>query len=92
MIKDTLEVENPSGLHARSAKELVKIAERYESNVQLSHEDVEAKATSIMEVMMLAASPGTEIEVRIDGPDEEEAHQELSDFFAEGFYENEPNV
>jgi phosphocarrier protein len=92
MIEKSLEVVNPSGLHARSAKELVQIAEDYEANVELSHDGVEANATSIMEVMMLAASPGTQIDVRIDGPDEEEAFAELETFFAEGFYENESNV
>jgi phosphocarrier protein HPr len=92
MIKETLEVVNPSGLHARSAKELVQIAENYEAIVKLSHDGVEANATSIMEVMMLAATPGTEIDVMIEGPEENEAFEELETFFTKGFYENESNV
>lgn len=92
MIKETVEVVNPSGLHARSAKELVDRAGDYESTVVLKHDEIEASADSIMEVMMLAASPGTQIELHIDGPDEEDAADELIDFFAEGFYENESNV
>ena len=92
MIEETVEVVNPSGLHARSAKELVERAGNYEATVTLKHDEVEANADSIMEVMMLAASPGTQIELEIDGPDEEAAAEELIDFFAEGFYENESNV
>jgi phosphocarrier protein HPr len=92
MIQDTLEVVCPSGLHARSARTRVQLVDEYESDVQLRHDGVEAEAESIMEVMMLAASPGTHIEVVVEGPDEEELHEELVDFFAEGFYENEQNV
>ncbi|MFB6344613.1 MAG: HPr family phosphocarrier protein [bacterium] len=92
MIKETVEVVNPSGLHARSAKELVDRADNYEATVTLKHDDVEASADSIMEVMMLAASPGTKIELHVNGPDEEAAADELINFFAEGFYENESNV
>jgi len=92
MINDTLEVESTSGLHARSAKQLVEIADNFESDVQLTHNDVEADASSIREVMMLAASPGTRLEVQIEGPDETQAHEKIKDFFARGFYENESNV
>ncbi len=92
MIEDSLEVVNPGGLHARTAKELVEIAERYDSTIELLNGDVEVDATSIMGVMMLAASPGTVIDVRIDGSDEKDAHEELANFFEEGFYENEPDV
>lgn len=92
MIEDELEVVSPSGLHARSAKELVEIVEEYESQVNLRHEGVEADGESIMEVMMLAASPGSKIGLKIEGSDEEAMHEELKDFFEEGFYENEQNV
>lgn len=89
---DTLKVINPGGLHARSARTLVELAEDYESRIILKHEGVEADAASIMEVMMLAASPGSEINVEVDGPDETEALEELRTFFDEGFYEDESNV
>ena len=92
MIEDSLEVVCPSGLHARSAKNLVNLVEEHESDVFLKHDGVEATGDSIMEVMMLAASPGTRIDVEIDGPDEDDVHDELVDFFREGFYENEQNV
>lgn len=89
MISDELEVVSTSGLHARSAKNLVEIAEKYQSEILFRHDDVEADASSIMEVMMLAASPGTQIEVEINGSDEAEAFEEIKDFFEQGFYENE---
>lgn len=92
MIRDSLEVVCPSGLHARSAKNLVELVEEYKSNVCLRHDGVEADGDSIMEVMMLAGSPGTQIEVEVEGSDEDELHAELVDFFREGFYENEQNV
>jgi phosphocarrier protein len=92
VIEDDLEVVSPSGLHARSAKTLVEIAENYDSEVLLEHDGVEANASSIMEVMMLAASPGTVIHIEINGPDEEDVHEELQEFFSEGFFENESNV
>jgi phosphotransferase system HPr (HPr) family protein len=51
---------------------------------------VSADARSILSVLMLAASCGTELEVRAEGVDEEAAMNAIAQLFADGFGEIEP--
>ncbi|MDZ7842213.1 MAG: HPr family phosphocarrier protein [Gammaproteobacteria bacterium] len=73
MLQQTVTVRNKLGLHARAAAKLVKTAGRYESSVEMRNAHRSADAKSIMGVMMLAASQGTELELIVEGPDEAEA-------------------
>lgn len=73
MIQQQLTIINKLGLHARAAAKLVGVATHYESRITLSKDGREADAKSIMSVMMLAASQGTDLDVAIDGPDAAEA-------------------
>ncbi|HET8904229.1 MAG TPA: HPr family phosphocarrier protein [Saccharospirillum sp.] len=73
MIDEQLTIINKLGLHARAAAKLVGVAGQFESRIVLVKEGREADAKSIMSVMMLAASQGTELNVQIEGPDESEA-------------------
>lgn len=73
MIQEQLTIINKLGLHARAAAKLVGIAGQFESRIVLVKDGREADAKSIMSVMMLAASQGTELKVRIEGDDASEA-------------------
>ncbi|WP_394169119.1 HPr family phosphocarrier protein [Saccharospirillum alexandrii] len=73
MIQEQLTIINKLGLHARAAAKLVGIAGQFESRIVLVKDGREADAKSIMSVMMLAASQGTELNVRIEGDDASEA-------------------
>lgn len=73
MIDEQLTIINKLGLHARAAAKLVGVAGQFESRIVLVKDGREADAKSIMSVMMLAASQGTELDVHIEGPDESEA-------------------
>lgn len=88
MIRQPITIINKLGLHARAAAKLVETASAYESRVLLSKGDREVDAKSIMPVMMLAASQGTEVELIADGPDEQQAIAALealiNDYFGEG--------
>ena len=79
---------NKLGLHARATAKLVATASKFDSNVQVRGKGREVDAKNIMQVMMLAASQGTEVELVADGPDEEEAIEALvaliDDYFGEG--------
>ncbi len=89
MRSETVTIVNKLGLHARAAAKLVNTASGYRSEVRLKHDSREANAKSIMGVMMLAASKGTELVLEVEGEDEEQAFEAVRDLIAERFGEGE---
>jgi len=89
MLKETLIIVNKLGLHARAATKLVKLASGFESNVQVKRKQHEVNGKSIMGVMLLAASKGTEIELSVDGADEATAMAQLTYLIKDGFGEED---
>ena len=67
MIKQDITIINKLGLHARAASKLVNLCSQYGSSVFLDNKGNRVNAKSIMGVMMLAASKGTEMILEIDG-------------------------
>ena len=88
MIRTTLSISNRLGLHARASAKLTKLASGFRSEVFMSRNGRRVNAKSIMGVMMLAAGMGSEVELEIDGDDEQAAMAALqaliSDKFGEG--------
>ncbi|PYI84633.1 MAG: HPr family phosphocarrier protein [Verrucomicrobia bacterium] len=70
-------IVNRLGLHARPAAMFVRIASRYRSEIWVSKEGEEVNGKSIMGLMMLAAGQGSKLRIRCEGPDAEEAMEEL---------------
>src|SRR5437867_12767632 len=70
-------IVNRPGLHARPAAMFVRIASRYRSEIWVSKEGEEVNGKSIMGLMMLAAGQGSKLRIRCEGPDAEEAVEEL---------------
>lgn len=87
MIEREATIVNDLGLHARPAAELVKLASRFDSEVEIVKDTVAVNAKSIMGVMMLAAETGSSVIFRAEGPDAEAAVQALADLVAAGFGE-----
>jgi phosphocarrier protein HPr len=80
-------IVNELGLHARPAAELVKVANRFESQIEILKDGMAVNAKSIMGVMMLAAETGSTVILRADGPDAEAAVQALEALVNKGFGE-----
>jgi phosphocarrier protein len=76
-IEKEVSIVNRLGLHARPAAMFVRIASRYRSEVWVSKEGEEVNGKSIMGLMMLAAGQGSKLRIRCEGPDAEEAMEEL---------------
>lgn len=89
MIEKTVKIINPLGLHARAAAQLVRLAGKFKSQIKLVRTDnaVMADAKSILSVLTLAASKGTELTLSISGTDEKEAVEALEDLINKGFGE-----
>lgn len=80
-------IVNRRGLHARAAARFVKLAARYSADISVAKDGTEVSGLSIMGLMMLAAGPGTEIEIRAQGADAEEAIEALDALVANRFDE-----
>jgi phosphocarrier protein HPr len=91
MLERTLIIKGRLGLHARAAAKLVRVTSSFQSQVLLRRVEgnVTADAKSILSVLMLAATKGTELHVAADGVDQEEAMNAIEEFFATGFGELE---
>ena len=83
-----LEIMNQKGLHARAAAKFVKVAGAYAAEINVCLGSTEVCGTSIMGLMMLAASKGTIISVRADGEDAETAVEALSELVRDRFNED----
>lgn len=80
-------VVNRLGLHARPATAFVDIAAGFKSRVTVRKEDLEVDGKSIMQIMMLAATQGTDLEIECDGPDAPECAGALKQLVDDGFDE-----
>ena len=85
----TIPIINRRGLHARAAAKFVNCAERFEADIFVTRQGVEVPGRSIRGLMMLAAAPGTEIEVRAVGVDAAEAVAALEALTAGKFDEDQ---
>ena len=89
MIQKTTTIVNKLGLHARAAAKFVTQASLFESEINLERNNKNVNGKSIMGVMMLAAAKGSEIELIIDGIDEDQAMQSLLELIKNRFGEAE---
>lgn len=80
ILKKTLTIRNSQGLHARPASVFVQIANKYEADIAVHKNGESVNGKSIMGLLMLAAGPGSTIELEISGADAEEAMKELEQF------------
>lgn len=87
MLERSVVIGNRLGLHARASAKLVQALQDFDVQAHLVYRNREVNAKSIMGVMMLAAGLGSEIRVRVDGPDEEPAMRAVIDLFERKFDE-----
>ncbi len=87
MIEREVEIVNRLGLHARAAAKLVNTAGRFQSRVTMTKDGEEVDAKSILGVLLLAASQGTQLRIRCEGEDESDCIQAVAALIASGFDE-----
>lgn len=87
-LKRVVAIANRRGLHARAAAKFVKLAGTFDAVVSVARNDMVVCGVSIMGLMMLAAAPGAEIELRASGRQAAQAISALADLVAGGFDED----
>lgn len=81
-------IVNQRGLHARAAAKFVKLADQFTAEVTVLKGDMVVSGRSIMGLMMLAAAPGTDIELRASGADAEAALAAIAELVERKFDED----
>ena len=85
----TLTLINPLGLHARAASKLVDVAKSYASAVTLVKDGQQVDGKSIMSLLLLGAPVGSQLELTVEGEDEEAALAAICELVEAGFHELE---
>jgi phosphotransferase system HPr (HPr) family protein len=78
MVEKRVTVQLKAGLHARPAAMFVQEANKFAAEVFVSKDNKKVNAKSIMGIMSLAVSSGTEIVISAEGSDAEEAVKALA--------------
>ena len=77
MVKERIVIENETGLHARPATEISKIAMKYPCEVNIIVNGKKVNAKSPLMIMAAGIKAKTELEISCDGEEEEKALEEL---------------
>ena len=88
-ITRVMHIINQKGLHARASAKFVQTVEKFDAEVRVSRGAETVGGTSIMGLMMLAASPGTSITVEASGSDAAAVIAALEDLLGRRFGEDE---
>ncbi|GAA4526291.1 HPr family phosphocarrier protein [Chelativorans composti] len=86
-ISRSFTIVNQRGLHARASAKFVQLVDGFQSKVTVEKDGMKVGGTSIMGLMMLAASPGCCIHVTAEGPDAGELLDALGELIANRFGE-----
>lgn len=85
MLSKTVVVQNQVGLHARPATFFIQKANEFKSSIWIEKEERKVNAKSLLGVLSLGITKGTEIEIIVDGVDEEEALNALETLIDSNF-------
>jgi phosphocarrier protein HPr len=87
MIEREVTIRNRAGLHTRPAASVVKLAAKFKSEFYIIKDGFEINGKSIIGVMTLAAEQGSQLLLRFEGDDEQQAAESIVGLFDRGFDE-----
>lgn len=85
MVEKEIVIESDSGVHARPASMLVKLAMKFDSEIMLIRDGVETNAKSIMMVLAMGLAKNSKVTLRAEGPDENEALEQVYELISSDF-------
>ena len=88
MPKKGVKIKNKLGLHARAASQIVKLANRYTSEVMIHSNNMTANGKSVLGILTLTASLGTELILEVNGDDAQELLAKLIELIDNKFGED----
>ena len=89
MLEKKIAIKNKLGLHARAAVKFVNLANRFSASVKIVKDGNEIDGKSILGILTLAATQGSEIMLLVSGKDEDSALKALADLINNRFDERE---
>jgi phosphocarrier protein HPr len=88
IVRETgVEIKNADGLHMRPAMQFVDVANRFESDITVSNNENNVDGKSIMQMSMLAATCGTKLKIKAEGPDAQQAIDALRELVEEKHFD-----
>ncbi len=85
-----VEIKNADGLHMRPAMQFVDVATRFSSDITVSSSENAVDGKSIMQMSMLAATCGTKLKIKAEGPDAKEAVESLRELVEVKMFDEPP--
>jgi len=82
-----VQIRNADGLHMRPAMQFVDISNRFDCDVTVSNSENNVDGKSIMQMSMLAATCGTKLKIRTEGPDAQQAINALRELVEEKMFD-----
>ncbi|WP_250464496.1 HPr family phosphocarrier protein [Microbulbifer litoralis] len=89
MQKSRLQIINKLGLHARAASKFAQTSARFSADIRVGCQGKSVDGKSVMALMLLAAGKGTELDLEVEGADEQAALEALCELVADRFGEAE---
>ena len=87
MVKESVVISNETGLHARPASEIAKIAMKYNCEINLVVNDKKINAKSPLMIMAAGSKGNSKVEICCNGENEQEALKEIIQAFENHFGE-----
>lgn len=88
-VRQTVEIKNRLGMHARPAMKLFELVQSFDAEVLLRNDSgTEAEASSVIALLMLDSAQGRQIEIEATGPQEQQALAAVIELFNSGFDED----
>lgn len=85
-----IEIKNADGLHMRPAMQFVDIANQFDCEITVSNDENIVDGKSIMQMSMLAATCGTKLKIKAQGPDAGQAIEALQELVEEKLFDEPP--
>mgnify|MGYP001225827880 CR=1 FL=1 len=89
LFKRTLVISNKLGLHARAATKLAQLSQQFKAKITIEVNEKKVDATSVIALMLLAASQGKAVTVLAQGTDAKQALNAICQLFCNKFDEGE---